>query len=177
MRDIIFNKLQKIEIALESWKSEYERDSDDDFEYDEIPANAIHVSEFVKEIAACRKDYELMGLCEAVRTMAQEHLDRTSDQYWAFEEARAMEVVSHDWLNATTVGRFLNPSLNAVKTNKLLEALGYQVKSNDGWVLTDKATGYGEQCGLTTGERPYVRWGFAIVEVVNVLLKNDSLNG
>jgi len=45
-------------------------------------------------------------------------------------------------LTPTEVGKQLNPSLSAVATNRLLDALGYQEKLGSAWVPTEKGKPY-----------------------------------
>jgi len=45
-------------------------------------------------------------------------------------------------LTPTEIGKQLNPSLSAVATNRLLDALGYQEKLGSAWVPTEKGKPY-----------------------------------
>lgn len=136
-----------------------------------FPNEATGVGQFIKKVALEIKDYELIGMAEAICQKAQEiddeeakideeHQDWLRQEYWN----------SKNWFNATDIGSQLNPQLSAAKTNILLEKFGFQQHQGKGWVITDKAAGLCQQRDADA-ERPYIQWKLDIVDQLKAELK------
>jgi hypothetical protein len=71
------------------------------------------------------------------------------------------------YLNATAVGNLVG--LNPQTTNKLLEAMGFQVKEGDDWRLTEKGKEHGAEFPYTkNGHSGYqIKWRDSIVDALN----------
>jgi len=73
--------------------------------------------------------------------------DKATERHTGFSPMRFMQIElkkEEQTLNLTPteIGKQLNPSLSAVATNRLLDALGYQEKLGSAWVPTEKGKPY-----------------------------------
>lgn len=150
-----------------------------------FPNIAYGIGEFIKQclISEKDKDYELIGLAQTVIEKAKEIIEKNHQAWEEYEESRRQEAEearqkyyeNKPYYNATDIGKLLEFSDRGVETNKLLESLGYQTRQSSGWVVTSKADGLCEQCGLEEGRKPYIRWEKAIIEhIKNELEANKS---
>ncbi|MDP1770948.1 MAG: hypothetical protein Q8L15_01590 [Methylobacter sp.] len=148
---------------LEQWRGIF--DELDDNENPLSLTGAMETGRFIKKIALEIKDYELVGIAEAVYQKAKKLEDEEETKFESYEETMRQEYwESKTWFNATDIGDQLNPKLNAIQTNKLLEENGFQQRKKKGWVMTDKAIDLCRQRDEEEGERPYIQWKPAIVD-------------
>jgi hypothetical protein len=140
-----------------------------------LPNEAAGVGQFIKKIAFEIKDYELVGMAEAICQKAQEYEEIDNENAKIYQDSLIQEYwKDKDWFNATNIGNQLNPKLSAVQTNKLLEELGFQQRKKKGWVMTDKAIDLCRQRDEEEGERPYIQWKLAIVERLIAEIENSG---
>lgn len=100
--------------------------------------------------------------------------DKATERHTGFSPMRFMQIElikEHQVVNltATEIGKQLNPSLSAVATNRLLDALGYQEKLGSAWVPTEKGKPYA--VFLDTGKKhsdgtpvTQLKWLSSIIE-------------
>ncbi len=69
-------------------------------------------------------------------------------------------------INVTSLGKLLTPQLPPVKTNILLEKLGFQTKVNGEWTATDKGKEYAQEAYSTIGRKSYLTWSVDIIWIL-----------
>lgn len=130
-----------------------------------LPTEAAGIGQFIKKIAFEIKDYELVGMAEAICQKAKEIDDENAKIYEEHQDSLSQECwESKTWFSATDIGNQLNPKLNAIQTNKLLERTGFQQRKKKGWIMTDKAIDLCRQRDEEEGEHPYIQWKPTIVD-------------
>jgi len=140
-----------------------------------LPTEAAGIGQFIRKIALEIKDYELVGMAEAICQKAQEIDDENVTIYEEYQDSliHIHELwKSKTWFSATDIGKKLNPRLTAIKTNKLLEKFGFQQRKKKGWVMTDKAIDLCQQKDAEKSETPYIQWKLAIVERLITEIEN-----
>ncbi|WP_333877537.1 hypothetical protein [Methylobacter sp.] len=139
-----------------------------------LTTEAAGIGQFIKKIALEIKDYELVGMAEAICQKVQKIDDENLSIYEEYQDSLIQEIWnSKTWFSATDIGSQLNPQWTAIKTNKLLEKLGFQQREKKGWVMTDKAIDLCQQRDEEKGERPYIQWKPAIVERLIAEIENS----
>ena len=90
------------------------------------------------------------------------------------EQVYALWCKKKEWFNVTDLGKELSPSVGGAKVNKMLESIGFQQRSQDAWVPTEKARDFYK---MVEGARIYrshdkqlPMWHRKVIDVLQPLL-------
>lgn len=88
---------------------------------------------------------------------------------------------TREWFNPTDLGKALSPPVGPVKVNRLLEEIGYQVKSEGVWKPTPLAAGkYELRSGAQVfkhGDQQVPVWRRCVIDVLQPLLVSRGKPG
>lgn len=119
----------------------------------------------------------LPGLvAEAVKESHPE-MSETVEQMKILMASNSENDIENQSFTVTEIGEMLDPTLSAVKVNKLLHGMGYQEKINKRWVLTEEGKENGGVVIATTKKNlkdnvEQIRWKEEIVDRINEFLEN-----